>query len=147
MFIKTERVIRAVLPPDARDPLIAGLESHGFYTFNAGPGGWAGHGAILGDTAFDAGRMGHKPILDEELPEQEVEATRLVFQVLHQRRRTVHVVDVGRQSSFHRFIEEHLHHLREFPVLVRPDGRRLEGCREFTPEKLEQFLSDDPQAG
>jgi hypothetical protein len=141
MFIRSIRVIESVLPPDARDAAIANLEQQGEYTFMTGPG-YAGHGGFIGASMFDAGRMGGKPVMDEELPEEEVEATRAVFRAAHAKGRTVHVVDVGRESSIRRYISEHLHHMTDFPVLMRPDGRRLDGCANCTPEKLEKFLAD-----
>jgi hypothetical protein len=142
MFIKSTRVIEYLTPPDARDAAIAGLTRDGHYTFSAAAGSYSIHGGIFGSTVFDSGRYGNKPILDKELPEEEVEATRAVFQAARAKGRTVHVVDVGRESALREYISEHLHHLKAFPVLMRPDGRRLEGCANCTPEKLEKFLAD-----
>jgi hypothetical protein len=141
MFIKSVRVIESVLPPDARDAAIGNLEKHGEYTFIPGPG-YAVHGGFVGSSVFDAGRMGGSAIMDQELPEDEVEATRTVFRVAHAKGRTVHVVDVGRESSIRRYISEHVHHMTRFPVLMRPDGRRLDGSDNCTPENLAKFLAD-----
>jgi hypothetical protein len=142
MFIKSTRVIEYVTPPDARDAAIAGMTQDGHYTFTAAAGSYSIHGGIFGDTVFDSGRYGNKPIFDKELPEDEARATRVVFETAHAKHRTVHVVDIGRESALREYIEEHLHHLKSFPVLMRPDGRRLEGCANCTPEKLEKFLAD-----
>jgi len=142
MFIKSTRVIEYVTPPGARDEAILGLQQQGQYTFFAGPAAYSIHGGISGSTTFDSGRYGNKPIFDEELPAEEIEATRNVFEAAHAKHRTVHVVDVARESPLREYISEHLHHLKSFPVLMRPDGRRLEGCANCTPEKLEKFLED-----
>ena len=56
----------------------------------------------------------------------------------------LHVVDIGQHSRFHAIIEEHLHDLKEFPVLVRPNGDRLEGPASFTEDKLTAFLAPPP---
>jgi hypothetical protein len=142
MFIRSTRVIEYVTPPNARDAAIAGLTESGHYTFTPAAGSYAIHGGIFGGTVFDSGRYGNKPILDKELPQDEIDATRAVFRAAHAKHRTVHVVDVGRESALREYISEHLHHLKSFPVLMRPDGRRLEGCANCTPEKLEKFLAD-----
>jgi hypothetical protein len=142
MFIKSIRVIEYVTPPGARDAAMAALQTNGHYTFTAVAGSYAIHGGIFGDTLFDSGHYGNKPIMDKELPAEEIDATRVVFQAAHAKGRTVHVVDVGRESAFREYISEHLHHLKSFPVLMRPDGRRLEGSANCTPEKLEKFLAD-----
>jgi len=143
LFVDSEKVIRT-LPPDAQDPTIRALRENGSYTFWGA--GYAGHGAISGGTLFDAGRFGNKPVKSRELTDAENDAIHLVWRVLHEKGRTLHIVDVGKESALRRVIQEHLHHLRTFPVLVRPDGRRLEGLEEFTLENLEKFLSDEPEA-
>jgi hypothetical protein len=56
----------------------------------------------------------------------------------------LHVVDIGQHSRFHAVIEEHLHALKEFPVLVRPNGDRLEGPASFTEDRLRGFLAPPP---
>lgn len=142
MFIKSIRVIDCVTPPDARDAAISGLESKGHYTFFTGIGGYSAHSGFSGSTMFASGHFENKPIFDTALPEDEIAATRAVFQAAHAKGRTVHVIDVGRESAVREFISEHLHHLKSFPVLMRPDGRRLEGCASCTPENLEKFLAD-----
>jgi hypothetical protein len=139
LYVKSEDHIRCVLPPDAHDEAIAASRASGYYTF--WPGGWAGH-ATGSSQALYMGSLGNKPVLDKELPEDEVEAIRRVGAAIAAKSKRLHIVDVGTESSLRRYIEEHLHHLKRFPVLVRPDGRRLEGCDEFTDEKLESFLTD-----
>lgn len=140
LYVNSERIVRA-LPPDTQDAVISSLRGKGQYTFTA-IYGWAGHGAISGSTLFDSGRFGGKPIRAHALSEEENAAIQLVLRMIEEKRKTLHIVDVGKESPLRRVIQEHLHHLRRFPVLVRPDGRRLEGIEEFTPENLKKFLSD-----
>jgi hypothetical protein len=142
MFIKSTRVIELVTPPDARDTTIAALTRNGFLSFAAMPAANVVRGGIAESTAFDSVALANEAALDKELPDDEVEATRAVFQAARAKGRTVHVVDVGRESALREYISEHLHHLKDFPVLMRPDGRRLKGCANCTPEKLEKFLAD-----
>jgi hypothetical protein len=139
LYVNSERVVRT-LPPDARDAAIAGLRDHGEYTFPL-LGTWSGH-AGASSTTYDGGRFGNLPVVSLELPEWEQEALQAVWKLVRQQGRRLHVVDVGKESSLRRLITEHLHHLHDFPVLVRPDGRRLEGIKEFTPENLVRFLED-----
>lgn len=141
MFVNSLRIVRT-LPPDAQDEALRALRDGGHYPFWAGTFGYAGHGGASGSTLWDSGRYGGKPIVENELTPDEEEAIRLVLRLVQERSKTLHIVDVGKETAFRRFIEEHRHHLRRFPVLVRPDGRRLEGIEEFTSEKLEAFLSD-----
>jgi hypothetical protein len=141
MYVNSLKLLH-VLPPDARDDAISSMSEHGHYTFTA-PGGWAGtHGGYIGSTLFDTGRYGGKPITGEELTEEEKDAIGRVLRLVHEHGRKLHLVDIGKETSFHRYIEVHLHHLRDFPVLVRPDGRRLEGITQFTKDKLAAFLND-----
>lgn len=88
------------------------------------------------------GYFGNKPIQERGIPEAEQESIQRVISLANDQRRPFHIVDVGKESVLRRVIEEHLHHLHRFPVLVRPDGRRLEGTENFTSENLAEFLSD-----
>jgi hypothetical protein len=137
MYIKSEETIRLVLPPDCHDEALRGLRSQGFYSVAPGPS-YAFH---VG-TSSDVGNFGNKPILDKEIPEAETEALRRTWAAVYAKHKTLHVVDVGKESALRRVIEEHRHRLQEFPVLVRPDGRRLEGTKNFSDENLAKFLSD-----
>ena len=142
MFINSLRIVRT-LPLDAQDQALGSLRQGGKYSlFWGGTFGYAGHGGASASALWDSGRYGGKPVIEHELTPDEEEAIRLVLRLVQEKGKTLHIVDVGKESSFRRVIEEHLHHLRRFPVLVRPDGRRLEGVEEFTPEKLEKFLAD-----
>jgi hypothetical protein len=140
MYVKSENIIRLVLPPNAQDAGIQAFREHGFLTHQ--PIFYSGHSGFVGSSVFDSGSFANKPVMDKELSEREAGAVRLVLKVVRERSKTIHIVDVGKESALRRLIVDHLHHLRNVPVLVRPDGRRLEGVQNFSEERLERFLSD-----
>jgi hypothetical protein len=137
MFINSWKIVRT-LPPDAQNEAIGALRDHGCFTYLASA--MSGHTGA--GTAFESGRFGAKPILRAELSDDERATIGLVYRLVHERGMTLHIVDVGRESALRKYITEHLHHLHDFPVLVRPDGRRLEGLDAFTSESLASFLAD-----
>ena len=75
IYVKSEDIIRWVLPPDAQDEAARALRGKGFYTFASNFGSWSGHSGATG-TFFDAGRFGNKPVRGKELPEGEADAIR-----------------------------------------------------------------------
>ena len=137
MFIKSEEVLRWVLPADAHEQAVRSLRDQGFFTTLP----VSNYGGRVGG-ASDAGYSQNDPAHAKELPAAEEELVRRASVVIYARGKRLHFVDVGKESAFRRVIEEHLHHLHRFPVLVRSDGRRLEGPENFTDEKLASFLSD-----
>jgi hypothetical protein len=137
MYVDSHRVIGA-LPPDAQDEAFRNLQEHGYMTFAFGFGAHQATGRL----PYDAGRFGNKPIRENELSDEEYETIRLVWKIAHERGKRVHIVDVAKESDLRRYFQEHLRHLRNYPVLFRVDGRRLEGIQEFTEEKLKGFFSD-----
>ena len=141
LFINSLKIVRT-LPMDAQDRAIGSLRDGGHYAMWAGTFGYAGHGGASSSALWDSGRYGGKPIIEHELTPEEEAAMRLVLHLVHERGMNLHLVDVGKESAFRRVVEEHLHHLRRFPALLRRDGRRLQGVEEFTAEKLQTFLAD-----
>ncbi|MFZ1023558.1 MAG: hypothetical protein WAN87_05435 [Thermoplasmata archaeon] len=139
IYVKSEDMIRWVLPPDAQDEGLRGFRDSGYYTCPVAGGKWGAHSAGLD---HNAGYFGNRPVRDKELPEEEAAAIDRAWVALRAKGKTIHIVDVGKESALRRVIEEHRHHLRSFPALVRPDGRRLEGTPNFTKENLDKFLSD-----
>lgn len=137
MYVKSEEVIRWVLPPDAQDEGLRAFRAGGYYTCWLQPG-YGGHSA---GSFFEAGHFENKPVRDKQLPEGESDAIDRACAAIYAHGKSLHIVDVGKESALRRVIEEHLHHLHSFPVLVRLDGRRLEGIESFTQESLEEFLS------
>lgn len=145
MFVKSTNEIMLITPPDARNEVMAAWEKSGYASFAAGGGGvfvTAGRGGSPGETTYGEGRFGNKPIYHKELPEDQAAAIRLVYRKVHEKGRTLHLVDVGKESAPRRLLAEHLKHLRSFPVLMRPDGRRLEGPAAITEARLDEFLAD-----
>ncbi len=143
LYVNSEHIVR-VLAPEYRDPAISSLRQQGYYTFFAGtaaPVGIAVHGGYNASTLLDSGSFGGKPIVEHELTEDEKETIRTIFRLARERGMTLHLVDVGKESWLRKLIEVHLHHLREFPVLVRPDGQRLEGVPKWSVQQIESFLS------
>ena len=140
LYVDSHSIVR-VLPPDAQDECVRGLQAHGFYTFSPGPFG-VSVGGFSGSTVFDSSRFGNKPVRGSELSPDEQKVVQDVWKQAHAQGRHLHIVDVGKESDLHRYIQEYRHHLRRFPVLVRPDGRRLEGVEAFTPENLAHFFTD-----
>ena len=139
MYIKSADVIQRVMPQEAHHEVMRAITERGYATLS--PTTIYG-GSRLAGYAYDAGNFGGKPVRAKEIPEAEEEAICRAWDAVREKGKTLHVVDVGRESGPRRLIEEHLHHLRDFPVLVRPDGRRLEGSRNFNATNLEKFLSD-----
>lgn len=142
MFVRSAKVIKLVTPPDAHNEVMGAMEKAGFYTVAAGAGSWGVHATGGGTAFFDGGRFGNRPIFDQELPEDEAETVYRVFRKVREKGGRLHLVDVGKETAFRRLIEEHLKHLPRFPVLVRPDGRRLVGPEECTDAQLDKFLAD-----
>jgi hypothetical protein len=139
LYIKSEDVIRLVLPPDAHDEALGALRTGGYYTFQGAP---YSSQAGVSATTFPASQYGNQAITEKTIPESEDDAIRRAGRAVLAHGRRMHVVDVGKESAPRRIISEHLHHLKKFPVLCRPDGRRLEGADEFTDENLEKILRD-----
>jgi len=138
MYVKSEDIIRRVLPPDAHDEALRDFHSQAFLAI---PPPAALRGGHIGP-GWEAGHFGNKPVRDKEIPELEADAIHRAVMAVHHRGKTLYIVDVGKESALRRVIAEHLHHLHSFPVLVRPDGRRLEGADSFSDENLQRFLSD-----
>lgn len=141
--------VRSLPLPDAR--VVSGPAPAGFVVGNPaiGAGGPGGMGARRTDVPDPNPRLmtdetGTAPELrdNREMPDDELECIRRVRAAADRHNCHVHVVDVGKESIIHEKIDETVHHLKKFPALLRPDGRRLEGTDQFTEEKLDQFLSN-----
>ncbi len=52
----------------------------------------------------------------------------------------VRVVDVEKVGRIERLIAEHLRGVQKFPVLIAPNGRRLEGVEQFTIQELAALM-------
>ncbi len=142
LYIRSVDVVHAALPSGDANSAILAFQGSGYYTC---PGGHYTSPMGAAGTVTPMMRSAAAPVAQEkELPEAEAEALRLAWHTARRTGRTLHIVDIGRETSFHRYLTVHARHLREFPVLCRTDGRRLEGLRDFTEENLSQFLIDLP---
>jgi|SRR5579863_1453803 hypothetical protein len=59
---------------------------------------------------------------------------------------TIRIVDIAKVGRTERFIAEHLRSVQTFPVLVAPDGQRLEGTEAFTEERLCELMPTEMHA-
>jgi hypothetical protein len=57
---------------------------------------------------------------------------------------TVKVIDVNRPGDDRELVQRYVGPGDVLPVLVRPDGLRVEGAEAFTPAVLRRFLSTGP---
>jgi hypothetical protein len=130
LYVKSLPVVLKVLGYEDRNRAFAPHIAAGFYANRGGP-----------LVSRETGRFDGKPVTSLELPESESDAIHRVWDLARARNRSLHIVDVGKESEFRRFFDEHRHHLTKFPILVRRDGERLEGADQFTPENLERFLA------
>jgi len=89
-----------------------------------------------GETALPAGEEG-----PDELPSAAHQCVLLVLDVAKGFGWSVHVVDVTRQPVAEGEVLESLGGDVELPLLLRPDGARLEGDVQFTPHRVREFLS------
>lgn len=55
--------------------------------------------------------------------------------------RTVKVVDVNRPGDDRPFVERWVGPQDVLPILIRPDGARMEGAESFSPGALRKFLA------
>jgi hypothetical protein len=133
LYVKSVEHIVKVMGPADRDQVFQILNTTGFFP---------GHASGIPYGRMDAGNFDGKAIKEREMPEDEAEAVHKIWSLALSRGRRLHIVDVAKDSVLRRVIEEHLHHLKDFPVLLRKDGQRLEGISAFTSENLDKFLAD-----
>ncbi|MGA7922492.1 MAG: hypothetical protein WCA77_00740 [Thermoplasmata archaeon] len=75
------------------------------------------------------------------MPQEDLHCIEVAREAAERHGYHLHVVDVGEESIIHEKIEETVHHLKQFPALLHPSGRRLEGLDEFTVDRLDAFLT------
>jgi DNA-binding Lrp family transcriptional regulator len=64
----------------------------------------------------------------------------LVEELARRRGYSVDIKDVAKQGRIDKFVTEHLRNVTDLPVLVTHDGRRLEGVRAFTEERICELM-------
>jgi len=65
---------------------------------------------------------------------------RKVTDLVRKHHQTLRIVDIERPGSYREQVLEFMLGSHSFPILVRPDGRRLEGIEEFKESTIESFL-------
>ena len=74
-------------------------------------------------------------------PPEMVKHVNLVLEVAQREGRTVTIVDVNRAGEHLDLVHRLVGPNNVVPILVRPDGARLEGTENFVPDVLRQFMS------
>ncbi len=74
------------------------------------------------------------------LSDDQARCAALAEEIAARRGYKVTLVDVAKVGRLERLVAERLHGVSTFPVLVGPTGQRLEGCPEFTEDKLSEFM-------
>lgn len=125
--------------PDAKPPLTLYVESRKavttFYRPNRPDIAGAGNPGDVTPT--------NDPMVAESqffLSDDQARAVALTEEVAQGRGYSVEVKDVARVGRLERIVTEHLRGVSNFPVLVAPDGRRLEGADQFSEERLCEIM-------
>jgi hypothetical protein len=74
------------------------------------------------------------------LPPEQIHCVNLVLEVAGREARDVTIVDVDRAGGRQDLIARWVGPNDLLPLLVRPDGARLEGIEKFVPRKVRQFI-------
>jgi hypothetical protein len=74
------------------------------------------------------------------LPPQQLQCVDMVLSAARHERRQVTVVDVNRAGGQKGLVDRWVGANDVLPLLVRPDGARLEGIEEFVPQRVRRFL-------
>lgn len=75
------------------------------------------------------------------LPPQQVACIDVVLDAAERERRTVLVIDVNRPEDHQELVDRWVMPNDVMPLLVRPDGRRLDGEENFVPHRVRQFIT------
>jgi hypothetical protein len=78
---------------------------------------------------------------DWQIPAPLVACVQAVLDVVRRHHRSIRVVDVNRPGEYAEQVHEYVVTPHTFPVLVAPDGRRLEGIESFGESTLERFMA------
>ncbi len=102
--------------------------------------GWlkrAGAGESQSSEVTGAGLPQEQPW---HLPMQQIQCVNLVFDIARDLGRTMALIDVNRPTGYEDFVRRWVGADPVLPVLVRPDGSRLQGLEEFIPGKVRRFI-------
>jgi Lrp/AsnC ligand binding domain len=133
--------------PEPKPPLTLYVQSRKAITSFFRPGRTSGDG--LATSAVDAGRSGDSAEVSEQqffLSDDQAHAVALAEEVAAKRGYTIDVKDVTRAGRLERMVTELLRNVSHFPVLISPDGRRLEGAEQFTEERLCELMPTEMPA-
>jgi hypothetical protein len=75
------------------------------------------------------------------LPREEILCVNLVLEVAEREGRNVTVVDVNRAAEHQDLVDRWVRVSDVLPLLVRPDGARLEGSENFVPRTIRHFMN------
>ena len=75
------------------------------------------------------------------LPPSQAACLDIVLEAAKRQQRTVLVVDVDRPGEHRDLVNRYLGPDDVLPLLIRPDGARLEGEEEFTSTKVRKFIA------
>lgn len=74
------------------------------------------------------------------LPPQQIQCVNAVVDLARRERRTLTIVDVDRAGARQPLVDRWVGSDDILPILVRPDGARLEGLENFGPRQLRRFI-------
>jgi len=74
------------------------------------------------------------------LPPDQAGCVREVVSIARQEGATVSIVDVNQPAGFQALVARWVGPNDVLPILVRPDGARLEGIEEFGPRRVRRFI-------
>jgi hypothetical protein len=86
---------------------------------------------------------GDSPLADDRpwhLPAQQIIAANLVFETADSLGQAVQLIDVNRPGEAQSLVARWVGQGGILPLLVRMDGRRLQGIEQFVPKKVRQFI-------
>ncbi len=102
------------------------------------PGGAMGTSATPTRGADDAELIADSPVYF--LSDDQARCAALVEEFARRRGYDLKVVDIERAGRLERMVAEHLKGVQTFPVLLAPNGRRLEGIDAFTEEAIAELM-------
>jgi hypothetical protein len=74
------------------------------------------------------------------LPADQIHCVNSVLEAAIAERRFVTLVDVNRASAPPELVQQYVSPNDIFPILIRPDGQRIEGVENFSPKVLRRVL-------
>ncbi|HEV2317981.1 MAG TPA: Lrp/AsnC ligand binding domain-containing protein [Thermoplasmata archaeon] len=127
--------------PDPKPPLTLYVESRKAITsfYRHGRPSAEGGSVPVGDISptDDSAEVGATQFF---LSDDQARAVALVEELAGARGYAIDVKDIAKAGRLERIVTEHLRNVTTFPVLIAPDGRRLEGSTNFTEERICEMM-------